>query len=152
VAVPESAVAFFHVVARQGDQMSFLKKSTKIKRQTHFVKIFGNFFSMGKKFAQNLSFYCDIEKKLPQLGNRPKGENSPSLVTLLGEHIMQSGLRLCMKKRIYHPKCPRVARVNFRGEFRLNDLRAGLPDLFWYNIPKREKYTKLPQNMYTKSP
>jgi hypothetical protein len=25
--------------------------------------------------------------------------------------------------------------------------RAGLPDLSWYNIPKREKCTKLPQNI-----
>jgi hypothetical protein len=24
---------------------------------------------------------------------------------------------------------------------------AGLPDFFWYNIPKWEKYTKLPQNI-----
>jgi hypothetical protein len=26
-------------------------------------------------------------------------------------------------------------------------LHPGLPDFSWYNIPKREKYTKLPQNV-----
>jgi hypothetical protein len=26
---------------------------------------------------------------------------------------------------------------------------AGLPDFFWYNVPKWEKYTKLPQNIPT---
>jgi hypothetical protein len=25
--------------------------------------------------------------------------------------------------------------------------QPGLPDFSWYNIPKREKYTKLPQNV-----
>jgi hypothetical protein len=32
--------------------------------------------------------------------------------------------------------------INFR------DIQAGLPDFSWYNVPKREKYTKkLPQNI-----
>jgi hypothetical protein len=30
--------------------------------------------------------------------------------------------------------------------------RAGLPDFSWSNIPKPEKYTKWPQNMYYKWP
>jgi hypothetical protein len=41
----------------------------------------------------------------------------------------------------------RAPKNSFSTFLLLHQLGAGLPDFSWYNIPKREKYTKLSQNV-----
>jgi hypothetical protein len=67
-----------------------VKKWSKLKPDTFFVKI--NIYNLyhGEKYPKNLVCFCHCQK-LPNEKNRPTGENSPYLVTLFvtgqGDHI-----------------------------------------------------------------
>jgi hypothetical protein len=71
---------------RQGGTDELAKKSPKMLLNPFLCKFMHNFFSLGKKLAQEVGLHTSaIEKKLPKENKRPIGENSPNLVTLLGE-------------------------------------------------------------------
>jgi hypothetical protein len=84
-----TAKAYTIAVVRpsQGDQMS-LGKNVQYVDQPMFVKI-NTQLSPRKKWPKIFGLLLQFPaKKLPKENSRPKGENSPNLVTLVGECAM----------------------------------------------------------------
>jgi hypothetical protein len=69
------------IVAEQGDQKSWRKKSPKMSPKTFFPKLTHPFFR-GKN-GPKIWATSVIFQKLPKNNNHPIGKNSPNLVTLL---------------------------------------------------------------------
>jgi hypothetical protein len=83
--------AFLYTPFQQGDQMSFLKKkiAQKCGPTRFWSKSMHNFYR-GKKCLRMwvISTYIFF-KKVPNTNNRPKGETSRNLVTLLSSRRME---------------------------------------------------------------
>jgi hypothetical protein len=60
--------------------MSFFEKTARNVAQRILYQNRYNFFSV-EISSLKLGLYCTV-KKLPKVNNRPRGENSPNLVTL----------------------------------------------------------------------
>jgi hypothetical protein len=97
-----------------------------------------------------------VFKQLPKVNNRPLGENLANLVTLMRPKKLPDHATCVWS--FDHATCIGCAHQN-KGLFTptltfLFQVRPGLPDFTWYNLPKRKKiyqitvkYTKWPQNI-----